>query len=110
MLHDANMFPNPTEFDPERFLQESGLPTDVLDPSTDATFGFGRRFAPHLTWFLSHLTWTPFRICPGSHIAISTLYIIAASILAIFDISPALDAEGKPIEVTPAFVTDSVTS
>lgn len=40
----------------------------------------------------------------------SALYIIAASILALFDISPALDVEGKPIEVTLAFVSDSVAS
>jgi len=92
MLHDEDIFPNPTEFDPQRFMQDDALSTDILDPTTDATFGFGRR------------------ICPGSHIAISTLYITAASILAIFDISPALDSEGKPIKVTPEFISASLVS
>jgi hypothetical protein len=38
------------------------------------------------------------------------LQITAASILYLFDIVPALDAEGKAIEVTPQFSPASLTS
>ncbi len=51
-----------------------------------------------------------FRICPGSHIGLSTLYLIAALILALFAISPEFDAEGKPIKVTAEFVSASLIS
>lgn len=47
---------------------------------------------------------------PGSHIAKSMLYIMAVSILSLFDIVPALDADGKPIYVEPKFTTDSLSS
>lgn len=38
------------------------------------------------------------------------LYVVAVSILAVFDISPALDAEGNPIKVVPKFLATAVTS
>ena len=38
------------------------------------------------------------RICPGSHIAISTIWIAAASILATFNLSKSVDKDGKVIE------------
>ncbi|KAF9442470.1 cytochrome P450, partial [Macrolepiota fuliginosa MF-IS2] len=89
MLHDENVFPNPTEFRPERFIKNGN---DLPDPESVATFGFGRR------------------ICPGSHVALAMLYIAAASILTIFDIFPALDEEGNPIEVAPEFLPASLIS
>ncbi|KAF9451158.1 cytochrome P450 [Macrolepiota fuliginosa MF-IS2] len=92
ILHDEEIFPNPKEFNPNRFIKDGILLDDILDPSVIATFGFGRR------------------ICPGAHIALSTLYLISASILSLFDISPALDAEGKTIDVIPEFVSTSVVS
>ncbi|KAF9443424.1 cytochrome P450 [Macrolepiota fuliginosa MF-IS2] len=92
MLHDENVFPNPTEFKPERFIKNGTIDNDVPDPENVATFGFGRR------------------ICPGSHVALAMLYIAAASILTIFDISPALDEEGNPIEVVPEFLPASLVS
>ncbi|EKM75591.1 hypothetical protein AGABI1DRAFT_79751 [Agaricus bisporus var. burnettii JB137-S8] len=85
MLHDEDNFPQPELFKPERFLKEGKLNPDVLNPETTATFGFGRR------------------ICPGAQTAISSLYLVMASILALFVVSPELDLEDKPIEVGPRF-------
>jgi hypothetical protein len=40
------MFPNPTEFKPERFIGQDGeLRQDLFDPEFIATFGYGRRCA-----------------------------------------------------------------
>ena len=43
MLHDPEMYPDPETFNPERFLKDGVLATDVMDPST-VVFGFGRRY------------------------------------------------------------------
>ena len=45
MLHDERVWDNPTEFRPERFLQE--LKKGQVDPKS-LIFGFGRRFAAQL--------------------------------------------------------------
>ncbi|KAF9445055.1 cytochrome P450, partial [Macrolepiota fuliginosa MF-IS2] len=92
MLHDETIFPSPTEFKPERFLKGGAISDDVPDPESVATFGFGRR------------------ICPGSAVALSMIYVAAASILTIFDISPALDEKGDPVKVVPEFIATSVVS
>ncbi|KAF5348522.1 hypothetical protein D9756_009684 [Leucocoprinus leucothites] len=93
MLHDEAVFPEPEKFIPERFMNQDGsIRRDLPDPEFIATFGFGRR------------------ICPGAHIARSTLTIAAASFLYLFDISPALDVDGKPINVKPEFAPASITS
>jgi cytochrome P450 len=46
----------------------------------DVAFGFGRR------------------ICPGRHIALSTLKLTAVSVLSVFDLLKAEDEAGKVIE------------
>ncbi|KDR71393.1 hypothetical protein GALMADRAFT_102730 [Galerina marginata CBS 339.88] len=79
MLHDENAYPDPSTFKPERFLKDGKLNPLIRDPVSMA-FGFGRR------------------MCPGNHIALSVLWLIAATILATFDISKAVDENGKPIE------------
>ncbi|KAF5344515.1 hypothetical protein D9756_011369 [Leucocoprinus leucothites] len=89
MLNDENDYPNPQEFRPERFLTSDGkLRRDdgVRDPA-DIIFGFGRR------------------VCPGVHIGISVIWMTAASLLTVFDIEKALDADGHPI--TPSCEYDS---
>ncbi|KAG6846974.1 hypothetical protein H0H93_010785 [Arthromyces matolae] len=79
MLHDETVYPQPFEFNPERFLKDGKLDPDVKDPD-HAAFGFGRR------------------ICPGRHMAFSAIWITIASILATFDINKARDADGNIIE------------
>ncbi|KAF5360644.1 hypothetical protein D9756_005134 [Leucocoprinus leucothites] len=92
MLHDDEIFPEPQEFKPERFIKDDCLREDLPDPEYVATFGFGRR------------------VCPGAHIARSTLHIAAASLLHLFDIAPELDGDGKPIKVVPQFNQTSTVS
>jgi cytochrome P450 len=45
MLHDETIFPDASEFKPERFISDDGaIRQDILDPEFFATFGYGRRF------------------------------------------------------------------
>ncbi|KAF9444939.1 cytochrome P450 [Macrolepiota fuliginosa MF-IS2] len=81
IMHDEKTFPTPSKFDPERFLTPQGqLKKDknIPDPEVVATFGFGRR------------------ICPGMDIGTAGFWLAAASIIACFNISPALNKSGEP--------------
>ncbi|GJJ16113.1 hypothetical protein Clacol_010392 [Clathrus columnatus] len=71
---------------PDRFLPDE---TGKVAPEPLAAFGFGRR------------------ICPGRHLAEGSIQIMVASVLAVFNISPALDVNGNPIDVGHAFDGDS---
>ncbi|KAJ7056692.1 cytochrome P450 [Mycena amicta] len=74
MLRDATVYPEPQVFKPSRFLRPDGsLDPSVSDPN--AAFGFGRR------------------ICPGQYMAMRTVWLMAVSILTVFDIfEPKIDA------------------
>ncbi|KAE9397208.1 cytochrome P450, partial [Gymnopus androsaceus JB14] len=78
ILHTEEDYPEPELFNPSRFLDAEGkLNPNVKDPET-AAFGFGRH------------------ACPGKHIAVASLWIVVASILACCTIEPELDENGKP--------------
>ena len=49
------------------------------------------------------------RICPGRHFAEAGLFIIVASVLHVFDVTPPLDEQGRPIKITPG-QTDGIIS
>ncbi|OAX31420.1 cytochrome P450 [Rhizopogon vinicolor AM-OR11-026] len=80
MLNDPRTYPNPSEFNPERFLANDGKEPE-RDPHT-ISFGFGRR------------------ICPGLHLADASVWISIAMSLAVFDISKIAE---NGIEITPKF-------
>ncbi|KDQ59106.1 hypothetical protein JAAARDRAFT_113176, partial [Jaapia argillacea MUCL 33604] len=82
ILQDPVAYQNPKEYKPERFLRDGQLDPTVQDPALTA-FGFGRR------------------MCPGRHFSNSTLFIFVSSVLAVFDITPPLDEQGKPIQLSP---------
>ncbi|KAJ7618769.1 cytochrome P450 [Roridomyces roridus] len=72
------IYPNPEKFDPERFLLDGKLNPLVPDPMV--AFGFGRR------------------LCPGRHLAESSIWIAVVSILAVFNIKKKVDKDGNIIE------------
>jgi len=90
LLRDPEVWSDPTNFVPSRFLTATGeLNPDALDPSI-ATFGFGRR------------------ACPGRYLAYDILFYTFACILHSFDITPALDEQGKPIPVKAELTTGTI--
>lgn len=81
ILQDEDRFPEPTRFNPDRYLDNDGnLNPDAFDPAKVA-FGFGKR------------------ICPSRFLTIEILWITIASILAVFKIEKVLDEMGN--EITP---------
>ncbi|KAG1788222.1 cytochrome P450 [Suillus plorans] len=80
---DEKMYPDPSEFRPERFLGSS----PQLDPRK-FIFGFGRRR------------------CPGLHLVDTSLYLNISCILAAFTIAKPLDARGE--EITPPVEFENV--
>ena len=79
ILHDPEAYPEPDEFKPERFLNEDGTVRD--DPMLSLVFGAGKR------------------ICPGRHLVEATLFIVASSILSVFNVTKAKDENGNEIPV-----------
>ncbi|OJT07746.1 O-methylsterigmatocystin oxidoreductase [Trametes pubescens] len=88
MTRDEAVFPNPEEFNPERYLEEDldEVTAKARDPR-NYVFGFGRRR------------------CPGQWMIDSSLWIAIASMLASFDIRKAVDEFGNVIE--PEIVYDN---
>ncbi|TFK20134.1 cytochrome P450 98A3 [Coprinopsis marcescibilis] len=89
MMHDPEVFTNPFDFNPDRYLKDGKIDPSVLDPEA-AAFGFGRR------------------ICPGRYFSNATLKLSIASLLAVFDIRPAKDEAGNDIPVTIEQTSDLV--
>ena len=79
ILHNPDVYPDPEAFKPERFLSEDGSLRD--DPVFSMAFGFGKR------------------ICPGRHFVDSTLFIVASSVLSVFNVVKAKDEKGREIPV-----------
>ncbi|KAI0336626.1 cytochrome P450 [Cubamyces sp. BRFM 1775] len=81
MLQDPLVFPEPTEFRPERYLNKNGSLRELArheDPSL-VGFGFGRR------------------ICPGMFFAMNSIFIGIATMLYVFNIEKSKDEKGEEI-------------
>ena len=79
ILHDPDLYPDPEEFKPERFLNDDGSARD--DPTLSLVFGVGKR------------------ICPGRHFVDATVFIVASSVLSVFNVTKAKDKNGDEIPV-----------
>ncbi len=80
ILHDEDVYPEPTRFNPDRYFKDGKWNPDVPDP-TPVVFGFGRR------------------ICPGRFLLRESMWIAVAMILSTLTISKAVDEAGH--EITP---------
>ncbi|KZT03182.1 cytochrome P450 [Laetiporus sulphureus 93-53] len=89
MSRDPGMFPAPEVFDPDRFCKTVEDREGVLDPST-FVFGFGRR------------------VCPGRMLADSSVWLIAANLVATMDIGRERDEAGREVIPVPEFVPGTV--
>ncbi|KAF5366453.1 hypothetical protein D9758_009803 [Tetrapyrgos nigripes] len=97
MLHNETVYgPDPNKFNPERFLlllkdgTNTNLKLNPAIPDPDADFGFGRR------------------VCPGQHVALSSLWICIASVLAVFKLEKAVDEQGNVVEPTGEYIPSSI--
>ena len=91
---------DPDKFNPDRFLATEGRVPEV-DPSNVGVFGFGRRYVHIRSGARMKLTenFSPLSKCPGRYFAELSTWLGVASILAAFDVSPALDDNENPIDV-----------
>ncbi|KAJ7156841.1 cytochrome P450 [Mycena crocata] len=85
MAHDPQVYSNPMEFEPERFIAKDGKDA-ALDPR-DLAFGFGRR------------------ICPGRVLADASVFISCAMALAVFNISKHPDGGKIDLEQTTGTIS-----
>ncbi|KZT03181.1 cytochrome P450 [Laetiporus sulphureus 93-53] len=89
MTRDADVYPDPEVFNPDRFREFTDDTEDALDPRT-IVFGFGRR------------------ICPGRLLADSNAWLVAANLVATMDIRREYDSSGQEIIPVPVFTSGTV--
>ncbi|EFX01959.1 cytochrome p450 monooxygenase [Grosmannia clavigera kw1407] len=75
MGSDPRVYNDPERFDPDRYTRG--------EPYPNGNFGFGRRK------------------CPGNFLAMATVYMFLATLLAVFEIEKAVGPDGKPVEPVP---------
>ncbi|KAJ7506022.1 cytochrome P450 [Mycena galericulata] len=77
ILHDEEVFPEASQFRPERYLETPGL----QDKALGAIFGYGRR------------------ACAGKGLALDTAWIAMVTMVSMYTISKAVDGNGKDVEI-----------
>ncbi|KAJ8521861.1 hypothetical protein ONZ45_g1496 [Pleurotus djamor] len=90
LMQDEKYFADPTLFNPDRFIKDGKIDTELTEV-VQLAFGFGRR------------------ICPGRFMAMDSLRLWMASTLAVFNITPAKDRQGHYVypdtELVPGFLS-----
>ncbi|KAF9266125.1 cytochrome P450 [Marasmius fiardii PR-910] len=81
ITRDTDIYPDPEVFDPQRHLGDEAQTNPFK-----FVYGFGRR------------------ICPGAHLAEQSVFLNIVSILAVYDILPGLDSDGKPVKPPLEFI------
>ena len=102
MTHNANDYPDPDTFEPERFLREDGkVDQEAQDRILSLVFGFGRRYVPVSDDDSVSLTWDEqLRVCAGQFFARDVQEIFMASLLHVFEIKAGLDDDGQQVILT----------
>ena len=108
MSRDEEVYENPDQFKPERFLSLSPTEAAEVDPK-NYIFGFGRRCVvfnhtpPCLRVECVHIS-----RCPGEFFADTGVWLAISSIVSAFDIRAPMSEAGEPIfppeEYVPGFV------
>ncbi len=82
MALNPRVYRDPDVFDPDRYIGVADGGRG--EPHPNGNFGFGRRK------------------CPGNFLAMATVYMFLATLLAVFEVEMAVGPDGKPIEPQPA--------
>ncbi|KAK7050258.1 putative monooxygenase [Favolaschia claudopus] len=88
MLHDPDVFPNPMQFDPDRY---GNLDTE-MQKVTDLVFGFGRR------------------LCPGKTFGENNVFAVAATVLATCKVVLPVDEHGAQMRPDVQYSSGSISS
>nr|VWP02389.1 N/A [Ganoderma boninense] len=80
-MNDPEVYDDPDVFRPERFIRDGKLDRKTVRDPSAFVFGYGRR------------------ICPGRYFAEDTVFISVARILHVFDITPPVGEDGRPIKI-----------
>ncbi|TFY54698.1 hypothetical protein EVJ58_g8706 [Rhodofomes roseus] len=80
IMHDPSLYPDPHKVHPERYLAPNQGGEKMNPDPRDFAFGYGRR------------------VCPGQMLAEDTLFIAAAAILSVYNVSDAVSLDGMEIK------------
>lgn len=82
MAADPRVYQDPHIFNPDRYI--STADGGRGEPFPNGNFGFGRRK------------------CPGNFLAMATVYMFLATLLAVYEVEMVIGPDGNPIEPQPA--------
>ncbi|KAJ7249314.1 cytochrome P450 [Mycena rebaudengoi] len=102
ILHDPTMYPDPSKFNPDRFIRDGKLDCIHNDPSR-YVFGFGRRYVN--SFLNSPLATFASRSCPGRLFAEDALWLMVAQFLALYSISVPVGSPSPEIAFLPGAIS-----